>query len=233
MLSAIVFDFDGVIADSEPLHYRSFRDVLMEEGVELNEADYYERYLGFSDAGAFRAIGTDRARPWTADQLAALASRKALRFQQLEHVSSVLFPGAEAAVRRAAAAVPLAIASGALRAEITRVLDRADLMRCFTAIVAAGETPASKPAPDPYLRALALLSAARHAPLDPAECVAIEDSRWGLESARTAGLRTVAVTHAYDRATLAAADLVITDVAALDLAVLHRLCSPKSAQRHD
>jgi HAD superfamily hydrolase (TIGR01509 family) len=233
VLSAIVFDFDGVIADSEPLHYRSFCDVLMDEGVELSERDYYERYLGCSDADAFRAIGADRGRPWTVEQLAALASRKAIRFQQLEHVTPVLFPGAEAAIRRAADAVPLAIASGALRSEITRMLDRADLIQCFTAIVAAGETPASKPAPDPYLRALALLSAARRSPLDPAECVAIEDSRWGLESASTAGLRTVAVMHSYDRLELASADLVIADVSALDISTLQRLCSPKSAQRRE
>ena len=120
-----MFDFDGVIANSEPLHYRSFRDVLMDEGVELSERDYYERYLGFSDAGAFREIGADRGRHWTVEQLAALASRKAIRFQQLEQVTPVIFPGADAAIRRAADAVPLAIASGALRSEITRMLDRA------------------------------------------------------------------------------------------------------------
>jgi HAD superfamily hydrolase (TIGR01509 family) len=225
VLSAIVFDFDGVIADSEPVHYRSFRDVLAEEGIELSERDYYQKYLGFSDAGAFRAIGADRTRPWTADQLAALASRKAIRYEALARDHAALFPGADAAVRRAAEAVPLAIASGALRAEITDVLDRADLTRYFTAIVAAGDTPASKPAPDPYLRALALLSAARHATLDPAECVAIEDSRWGLESARTAGLRTVAIAHSYAAADLADADLVIPDLARLALTDLQTICS--------
>jgi HAD superfamily hydrolase (TIGR01509 family) len=225
VLSAIVFDFDGVIADSEPVHYRSFRDVLAEESVELSERDYYQKYLGFSDVGAFRAIGADRARPWTADQLAALASRKAIRYEALARDHAALFPGADAAVRRAAEAVPLAIASGALRAEITDVLDRADLTRYFTAIVAAGDTPASKPAPDPYLRALALLSAARHATLDPAECVAIEDSRWGLESARTAGLRTVAIAHSYAAADLADADLVIPDLARLALTDLQTICS--------
>ena len=83
---------------------------------------------------------------------------------------------------------------------------------------------------DPYLRALTLLSAAHHTTLDPATCVAIEDSRWGLESARTAGLRTVAVTHYYDNAALADADLVIADISALNVSVLHGLCSPKSRQ---
>jgi beta-phosphoglucomutase-like phosphatase (HAD superfamily) len=230
VLRAIIFDFDGVIADTEPLHFRAFRDVLAEEGVELIERDYYDRYLGFSDTGAFREIAGDRSLGWTAAELAALAARKAARFDGIELDASLLFPGAEGAIRRAAAAVPLAIASGALRSEIVRVLDRADLTGAFTAIVAAGETAASKPAPDPYRRAVELLSAAAPPPLDPAECVAIEDSRWGLESARAAGLRTVAVGHHYDATALAAADLILPDVSALDLSILHSLCSPKSRQ---
>ena len=230
MLRAIVFDFDGVIADTEPLHYRAFRDVLAGEGVELTTRDYFDQYLGFTDAGVFREIAADRGYVWTADHIAALASRKAARFDLIEYDGDVLFPGADAAIRRAASAVPLAIASGALRSEIVRVLERADLMRAFTAIVAAGDTAASKPAPDPYQRAVALLSAAVQSSIDPAECVAIEDSRWGLQSARTAGLRTVAVRHSYDAATLADADLIINDLSALDLSVLHRLCSPKSQQ---
>ena len=66
MLRAIVFDFDGVIANSEPLHFRAFRDVLADQGVDLAEHDYYTRYLGFDDLGAFRAIATDRGRTWSA-----------------------------------------------------------------------------------------------------------------------------------------------------------------------
>ena len=226
MLQAIVFDFDGVIADSEPLHFRAFRDVLADEGVELGERDYYDRYLGFSDADAFRAIRADRGRLWSADQLVGLALRKAARFKEIEH-AGVLFPGAEAAIRRAAAAVPVAIASGALRSEILRVLDAADLTRCFTAIVADGDTAESKPAPDPYRRAVELLSVGRPSPIDPGECVAIEDSPWGLESARSAGLRTVAVGNAYEASSLAAADLIIRNLSELDLSILHDLALRK------
>ena len=136
----------------------------------------------------------------------------------------MLFPGAAEAIRRAAAAVPIAIASGALGAEIRRVLDGADLTRYFAAIVAAEDTPASKPAPDPYQRAVALLSAAMREPgLPPADCVAIEDSRWGIASARAAGLRTVGVTSSYGAEELSEADLVIGSLADLDLASLQRL----------
>jgi HAD superfamily hydrolase (TIGR01509 family) len=224
VLRAVVFDFDGVIANSEPLHFRAFRDVLADHGVDLTEHDYYTRYLGFDDLGAFHAIAADRGRTWSAVELADLAAHKASRMEALERDASVLFPGAAAAIRRSAAALPIAIASGALGAEIRRVLDGADLTRYFSAIVAAEDTPAGKPAPDPYRLAVALLSAAVGDPaLLPADCVAIEDSRWGIASARAAGLRTVGVTSSYDAGELSEADLVIPSVGDLDLANLQRL----------
>jgi HAD superfamily hydrolase (TIGR01509 family) len=224
VLRAIVFDFDGVIANSEPLHFRAFRDALARLSIDLSEHDYYARYLGYDDLGAFRAIAKDRARSLTARDLDGLMADKAARMEALEAVDSVLFPGAAEAIRRAAAAVPIAIASGALGAEIRRVLDGADLTRYFSVIVAAEDTPASKPAPDPYRLAVALLSAAVGEPALPAaNCVAIEDSRWGIASARAAGLRTVGVTSSYDAGELSEADLVIESLADLDLANLQRL----------
>jgi HAD superfamily hydrolase (TIGR01509 family) len=222
-IEAVVFDFDGVIANSEPLHFRAFRDILSDESVTLLEQDYYGRYLGFDDVGTFRAVSRDRNLSWDSDRIAQLVERKAIRLEEIEQGASLLFPGAESAIRRLAAAVPLAIASGALRTEIERVLERTDLARYFGAVVGAEDTSASKPAPDPYLRAVSLLGAAIGRPLRPADCVAIEDSRWGLESARLAGLRTVAVTHTYPAAELGQADLVITNLDALDLANLSRI----------
>src|SRR5947209_7507493 len=98
MLRAIVFDFDGVIANSEPLHFAAFRDVLAEHGVELSEADYYERYLGFDDVGVFRAVAADQRLDWTGDRLLDLVTTKAARVELLERDRSVLFPGAEIAI---------------------------------------------------------------------------------------------------------------------------------------
>lgn len=225
MLRAIVFDFDGVIADSEPLHFRAYRDVLAEIGVALTERAYYDRYLGFDDVGAFEAIAADNALTIDAAGVRDLVERKAVRLEHLERDVSVLFPGAADLVRRASAAVPIAIASGARGEEIRRVLERERLAVCFTAIVAAEDTPISKPAPDPYLRALALLRAAGQPALEARNCVAIEDSRWGLRSARAAGMRTVAVTNTYGEPALAdCADLVIASLDAMDLDALTRLC---------
>jgi len=224
MLRAIVFDFDGVIANSEPLHYRSFRDVLADTGVVLSERDYYARYLGYDDVGVFKAVAADGGRSWSPSRVAELVRLKAARIELLEQNASILFPGADAAIRRAAALAPLAIASGALGVEIRRVLDREQLTPCFKAIVAAEDTPVSKPAADPYRRAITLLEEALGGPIRPSECVAVEDSPWGLQSARAAGLRTIAVAHTYDRSSLEA-DAVISSLDELEGGLLNRLCS--------
>ena len=217
-LRAIVFDFDGVIANSEPLHFQAFRDLLAGEGVTLSERDYYDRYLGFDDAGVFRAVGVETMR------VDDLVKQKAVRLEALERDVSILFPGAAAAIRRLAASVPLAIASGAIGAEIRRVLEREHLSQFFAAVVSADDTAKSKPAPDPYLRVIAQLDAACGGRLAARECVAIEDSRWGLESARTAGLKTVGISHTYDARTLSA-DLVIDALDRLEIGSLRSICS--------
>ena len=223
-LRAIVFDFDGVIANSEPLHFRAFREVLGRSGIELTAADYYARYLGFDDVGVFRTIGAELGKSWTMRDVASLVADKALKLEELERDASVLFPGAADAIRRAAAAMPIAIASGALGPEIRRILNHAGLTPHFSAIVSAEDTPASKPAPDPYIRAVALLrEQIPGTPLLPSECVAIEDSRWGLESAHEAGLHTVAVTSSYKASELTPAELIIGSLADLDMEDLHRL----------
>jgi len=224
-LRAIVFDFDGVIANSEPFHFQAFRDVLAAHGLAFDERDYYARYLGFDDVGVFQAVGAEQRAGWTPARIDELVADKAVRLEALEHGASNLFPGAADAIRRAAATVPIAIASGARGDEIRRVLNREHLASYFTAIVAAEDTPVSKPAPDPYLRALVLLAPATGANLRGAECVAIEDSVWGLASARSAGLKTVGVTHTYEASALTTADLVIGGLDALDIEQLVKVCS--------
>jgi beta-phosphoglucomutase len=223
LLRAVVFDFDGVIANSEPAHFRAYRDVLAQDGVTLTEPEYYARYLGYDDVGAFNAVASDRGVRWDERHVADLVGRKAARMEELERDQSVLFPGAGAAVRRLADAWPLAIASGALRAEIVRVLERENLARFFPVVVAAEDARAGKPAPDPYVRAVELLSNAANTPLDPGDCVAVEDSHWGLESARAAGLRTVAVTHTYPAEALTGAEAVIPHLDRLTVEFLSKL----------
>jgi len=209
MIRAVVFDFDGVIANSEPLHFRAYRDVLAERGISLSESAYYENYLGYDDVGAFSAIGADAGVQLADTDIVELVARKAVRLEALEKNGSVLFPGAREAIARVAAVWPVAIASGALKAEILRVLDHESLRGHFPVVVSAEDTPASKPDPAPYLLAVTLLASTVPG-LKPSECVAIEDSKWGLVSARDAGLRTVGITHTYPATELAdAADVTI------------------------
>ena len=223
MIQAVIFDFDGVIANSEPLHFAAFRDVLADEGIPFAEAEYYSTYLGYADLDLFRALARARTIGWSAEAIAALAGKKAVRLEDLERQGSVLFPGAESAVERLHHAYPLAIASGALKPEILRVLNGANLRSRFHAIVGAEDTPRSKPAPDPYLLAVKLLSSALGRTLAGDECVAVEDSRWGLESARAAGLRTIAVTHTYHGSSLGPADRVIENLHALTVEAISEI----------
>ncbi|MDA1185755.1 MAG: HAD family phosphatase [Acidobacteria bacterium] len=224
-LQSIIFDFDGVIADSEPLHFRAFQHTLAQEGIELRSAEYYARYLGYDDVGLFQALATDRGLPMDASRMSALLAAKGQRLQEMLERGHVLFPGAADFVRSAAAEVPIAIASGALRREIVEITNAAGIGNLFAVIVAAGDTPESKPSPAPYLLAFEQLQLHTGNDMDPRRTVAIEDSQWGLESARGAGLRCVGVTNSYDSSRLPGAELVATGLDALTLPALHHLCA--------
>jgi beta-phosphoglucomutase len=224
-LQAIVFDFDGVIANSEPLHLMAFQQVLRDEGIDLTPNEYYSRYLGYDDSGVFEALSRDRGLRMNASQVATLVERKGERMEVMLHSGAVLFPGAVQFVREAAAAVPIAIASGAQRHEILAIVDGAGIGDLFSAIVGSGDTPESKPSPAPYQLAFERLGAAAGRELDPRRTVAIEDSRWGLESAQGAGLRRVGVTSSYPAHELVGAELIVDGLNALTLAALDRLCA--------
>jgi beta-phosphoglucomutase len=219
MITAIVFDFDGVLANSEVLHLRAYQQVIAGLGAELSTPDYYSRYLGFDDGGVFTTFAADHGLTLGRDAIDELIAQKAVVFEALEAGAMMLFPGAEPCVRRLAAEFPLGIASGAMRREIEAVLDHNRLRDCFAFIVASGETPASKPAPDPYLRAASLHARA------PAACLAIEDSRWGIQSAQSAGMACIGITQTYPREELAAADHVIDSLDELTPALIRALRS--------
>ena len=203
MIEAIVFDFDGVLANSEPLHFHALRELLASLGVRLTEEEYYARLVGYDDVGVFSILGAEHG--WALDEssLASLVARKSDIFERLVATTDVLFPTALPCIERLGAAFPLGIASGALPHEIRAILRRYRIEDRFRFIVASGDTPLSKPAPDPYARAAALHG------LPPASCLAIEDSRWGIESAKAAGLMCVGITTTYPADALAAADRII------------------------
>ena len=216
-IEAIVFDFDGVLADSEPIHLRAYQEILSPHGVALGEKEYCERYLGFDDEGAFRKIAEDYGLLFGEEEIELLMQEKTRVFQRMVSGANVLYAGATACIDRLAVKWPLGIASGALRHEIELMLRGAGVHDTFRFIVAAGETDRTKPAPDPYLRAAELHG------VPAAACVAIEDSHWGLMSARDAGMRTIAVTHTYPRHTLTAADAIVDSLDELTVASIEAL----------
>ena len=222
-LQAIVFDFDGVIADSEPMHLKAYQQALAEDGLLLDRDEYFARYLGYDDVGMLQALARDRGLAWTDRHVTALVARKGMKLQAMLEGDEVLFAGAAAFVRAAAAEVPIAIASGALRHEIVQIVNAAGLGDLFSAIVASGDTPESKPSPAPYVLAFERLQQASRKTLDRRRCVAIEDSVWGLESARGAGLRCVGVTTSYPAAELTGAELVVGGLSTLTLPMLEDL----------
>ncbi len=221
-LQAVFFDFDGVIADSEPLHLRAYQAVLQADGIDLNRSEYYSRYLGYDDVGLFEALAKDRHISLLDGKIDAWIAAKSTIVEEML-AGDVLFPGAAACVKMFAERVPLAVASGALEPEIQIVLERTGLRSCFAAIASASDGVRGKPSPDLYLLAMAKLKHRLPDPCDPAACIAIEDSHWGLQAAQQAGLRCVAVTHTYPAGELGTADLVVDALADVTLSKVEAL----------
>jgi HAD superfamily hydrolase (TIGR01509 family) len=209
-ISTVVFDFDGVIADTERLHLGAFQDAFADRGWTLDEHAYFDRYLGWDDHGLIDAYTRDHGLTIDPADAQALVDAKTRAFSRHLSSAAVVFPDAHACIEALAGAFTLGIASGAQGHEIAAILRAADLQSFFRTIVAAEDVPACKPSPVPYLAAAARLGA------DPAACVAIEDSVAGLQAARAAGMRTIALTTTSPRHALAiGADLVVDSLAAL------------------
>ncbi|MEM6333756.1 MAG: HAD family phosphatase [Planctomycetota bacterium] len=221
MLEAVVFDFDGVIADSEPVHYAAIREVAATVGVAIDPDDYDRVFIGFDDRDAFREVlrrangGVDEAR------VAAMCADKAERFDRLAEAGVAAIDGAiELADALRDANVPIAIGSGATHREIDLMLRGIGAADRFEVIVSADDVTHSKPDPMTYAAAVRRLGEAVGRALDPARCVAIEDTAAGVASAKAAGLGCVGVTTTGSAENLAQADRVVSGPIAIDLALL-------------
>ena len=223
-LLGVILDFDGVIADTEPIHLRAFQDALAGGPMLLSDEAYWERYLGLDDAGLFAALARDQNAPFDAEVAARLAAAKADYFAARLAAVDVVFPAARRCIELLATdGVALAVASGALHQEIDAILMRAGLRQHFAAVVAADDVAESKPAPGPYVRAIELLCGALHRPVSPTGFIAVEDSHWGIESANAAGLPCVAVTTSYTANELQGAAAVVDSLDALNRSTLAAL----------
>ena len=219
-LTAIIFDFDGVIADTEPLHFTSFRQTLAEIGINLTESDYYANYLGYDDRGCFIEALTTHQRSTDTATIAQLMQRKALAYMESVKDHPVVFTGVREFVREVAAAYPLAIASGALRSEIEVILEQTGLRKDFLHITSAEDVARGKPDPQTFLHALDGLNQRRLQGITAESCLVIEDSIPGIRGAKTAGMKVLAVANTHTIQDLHEAHAVVQDLARVRLGEL-------------
>ncbi len=225
MLRAVVFDFDGVIADSEILHLRAFNRVLAQYGVEISTKDYYKEYLGLSDIDCFKAlIDKGLFKPPTGG-IENLVKQKNRVFEELVKTEGRIIEGVRDFLQMLKNNnIPTAICSGALLAEIELILEQAKLRDFFEAIVSAEQVKKGKPSPEGFLLVLKKLNQGRQEPIKANQCIAIEDSHWGLKAAKAAGMHTIAVTNSYDANELAAAEKIVARLDELSFDDLQMLC---------
>ena len=206
---AVIFDFNGTLSDDEPILCEIFMHLFAEHGKPMSAQEYFDRLVGLSDPEIVRAwLGDDDP------EVEAVIEERTRRYRDTVADGSSVHEHVREAVRFAASRVPLAICSGAARAEIEPVVDAAGLAACFETIVSSDDVAHGKPDPEGYAKALAALD------VDPADSLVVEDTEAGIASARAAGVgRVVALQTTLDPRRLMEADMLIDR---LDLAVMRR-----------
>lgn len=201
MSNAVIFDFDGVICDSEGLHYQALNTVFNRFGVDIPQEIHWEKYLGFTDLENIEAVNRDYHMGFDDNEIQKQILEKKIVFEQLASKGSIFIDGvAEFITMVIQNDIRIAICSGALRSDIDLMLSGADFRNAFEVIVTADDVTHGKPDPEGYLLALDKLNQDGADPIIQAgHCIVIEDSHWGLEAASAAGMNPIAVTNTYSR----------------------------------
>ncbi|MCY7284713.1 MAG: HAD family phosphatase [Cyanobacteria bacterium CAN_BIN43] len=201
MLKAVLFDFNGVIINDEPLHEKLLAQILVEENLKANPDEFREVCLGRSDRACLHDLLQRRGRVVSEEYLTGLVARKSCYYQQqLESLEEVpTYPGLSDLIYKIRVAnLAMAVVSGAVRAEIEWVLNHLELARYFSVIVAGDDITTSKPDPAGYLLAVDRLNQQNPGlALQPEECLVIEDTFAGIEAGKRAGMKVVGVANSY------------------------------------
>lgn len=226
MLRAVIFDFDGVIADSELLHYKALNAVFNLHGVDISKEVHWQKYLGYTDLENIEAVNRDCNMHLSNSQIAALMHRKAEIFAELVSQEDPIIPGVTEFVSMLVKHnIRRAICSGALHIDIQQMLSGSELKKAFEIIVAADDVSKGKPDPEGYWLAIEKLNKDETDPIRPSECIVIEDSHWGLAAAAAAGMHTIAVTNTYSKEELIEkADKVVDRLDHLSRSDLTNIC---------
>ncbi len=208
MIKALVFDFDGIIADSEPVHLRAFQKTVSRLGLSLPSSEYYSLYLACDDRAFFTMFLEKNGIPAPREEIERLTSEKGSFFEQMAAERVRIFPGVAEFLESVHGRFTICIGSGALSAEIKTVLERSGLSRFFDFIVGADHTENPKPSPEVYLKCLEGIQSSGAGAVAPEQCVVFEDSPGGVLAAKRAGMKCVGITNTcYDDA-LELADVV-------------------------
>lgn len=210
MLKAIIFDFDGVIADTEPLHLKAFQLTLRENGIELSDEDYFENYLAYDDKTLFKELLKDRNYEHNEAQISDFMNRKSEHFENVLKGNILVLEGVPEFISTISGKYPLAIGSGAIRSEIIDILESGGLREHFEIIVSADEVINCKPDPEVFIEALRRLNNLDSVSeeISPQECLVIEDSTSGIKAAHSAGMKCLAITNSYAAEKLSEAELI-------------------------
>jgi HAD superfamily hydrolase (TIGR01509 family) len=225
LLRALIFDFDGIIVDSEPLILKLTQEMAAREGWTVTVEEYYRDYLALDDRGIVEQLYLSHGRPLDSAKQEELVTWKAKAYEKMIRDGLPALPGAVEFVRRVAAKFPLAIASGSLRSEVSYLLTKLSLRENFQALATAEDFEQSKPHPEVYLKALAGLQKMvefRASALHPSQCLAIEDAPAGVDAAHAAGMKCLALTHSRPAHELRNADWVCSEFAEIDLIAISR-----------
>lgn len=197
---AVIFDFNGVLANDEHLHCELMQTLSAKFGVSLSDEDYFSKVIGFDDREAFKYLLGEKVHE---QQLQSLIDQK--NHMYLESIASrdLLFPGVREVLAKVSAQHVCAINSGALRVEIETILKKDHLQNYFKTIVSANDISHSKPHPEGYLLAFEKLKQF-DANLTKQDCLVLEDTPAGIASAKAAGLAVVGIANSVTVAELEA-----------------------------
>ncbi len=207
---AVIFDFDGVIVDTEPLHYKAFQLILEPLGLGYSWEQYVNTYMGFDDRDAFKEAYSNKGLSIGHEDLSNLIATKAKLFQDVIKSGITAYPGVVELINALhTSKVPLAICSGALLSDIIPILEMLDITDCFDVLITADDVSKSKPDPESYQLAFNRLSSVRTESIISTSCtIAIEDTPAGIISASGAGLQVIAVTNSYSKEHLTKANYI-------------------------
>jgi putative hydrolase of the HAD superfamily len=222
MVIAVLFDLDGLLADTETLHCRTYRETLANHGISLSESEYAEHWIrggkGIADWLAQRGLDLDPA---------ILRREKAARF--LEALASLQpLPGAVEALERMREQKRIALATASWTADVDAVDARLDIVRYFDQVVTGSEVSRMKPAPDLFLRAAERLGVA------PSSCVVVEDAEKGVIAARRAGMAAIAIPNRFTRDNdFSGASRVLSSLEELTIELVDSVGDGPAAERFD